>query len=274
MSDTITVQSDWQSGGFGTILRNDATVSYYANTFLMDESVNKRRWAVSYDSMKRHLESFVGQPVVMIPSRSHPSADMQEMFRVGGIESVHLNDSKKASGAYVSVNADAAALIYNKLVHHTSVQLTVNREKMIRVNADTPFQYDLCEEWRGEHVALVESPAYGRDKAYIDKVCQGTAQQCRMELPLSAAMPKDPHATEGQAALARTIERSIRRLYAPCTIRRIVKDAKSGSDLRRISEKYPKLTPSETLAMAVNSPSMSASLDSMITAYVTGFLKE
>ena len=272
--EPLTFQSDWQTGQIGG-LYHDGDQSYYANSFLMDESVNKRRWSVTYESMKANIDTFVGRSVVMIPSGHHPHYSIQEFFKVGSIESVSLNDKSRSSSAYINMNADAASLVYDRTLNHTSVQVAADRRGTKIMNADTPFEYEVCESWRGEHLALVGSPAYKADKAVIDRICQGTAQECRMELPMNASMPKNRHATEGQEALARTIERSIRRLYAPCTIKRIVEDAKQGSDLHHAKEKYPKLAPSEVLAMAVNDgPSIAASLDSIITAYVTGFLKE
>ena len=263
------VHSDWNSAPAPVLGRNGPDTTpypYHARTFLMDESINKMRWSVTYESMKKQISSFVGKPAVMIPSLGHPPTNIQDAYKVGVISSVSLHANRRSSSALVSLTADAASLVSTGRVIHTSVQLSTRRDDLRVVNAGTPFEYEICDVWRGEHVALVASPAYGKKKAVIKRVCQGTATKCMTELPREA----DVNDTAiGQITIVPFVERALKRMYKPCTIEKVVSSAMPWHKIGRIAERHPDLTASQKVAMAIaEAEGFDKMMDSTISRYM------
>ena len=132
-------------------------------------------------------------------------------------------------------------------VVHTSVQLSANVDKMLVANQGTVFEYDICPDWIGEHVALVGEPAYGRKKAVIKAVCEGSLAKCRLELPKSAS---DEDRTMGQKPVARMIEDAVVRMYSPCNMDDLVRHAPPLTPVGRARDANPGFTPAQTVAAA------------------------
>ena len=238
----------------------------------MDESINKRRWAVTYDSMKRQASTFVGKPAVMIPSLEHPPTEIQEAYKVGNISSISLHENRKSCSAIISLTADAASLVSRRKVFHTSVQLSASERGLRTINKGTPFEYDLCDEWIGQHVALVGSPAYGKDKAVIKRVCQGTAVKCVAELP------KEADANDSnieQITVVPFVKQSLERLYKPCTLERVVAEAPAWNEVGKVAYKYPDLSAVEVIAMAIAiCPDFGKRMDAEISHHVTAAMRK
>ena len=145
--------------------------------------------------------------------------------------------------------------------------MAATRNGTQHLNVGTPFAYDVCHEWYGEHIALVGSPAYGKDKAVIKRICQGNLSKCTTELPKSASAGKSPSAN-----IAPYLERSLRRMYSPCTL---TKTAVTSPRSASFILKHPNLTAAESLALAISSsPTFRDKVDSIITTEFTDLLPE
>ena len=241
-----------------TTVRKDDDPGYFVRKFALDDSVNGNKWAVTADSIKECMGTFVGCPVVLVPGdMGHPAPQIQEAYRVGEIVGTRTVDGGHAAEDTIRLDEHVASLVYSGAIRYTSVQLSFWEENTEVVNAGTQFEYLLIHKWIGRHDALVADPAYGKDKAVINHICKGTESECKRRLP---AMRKASGALEQDgSSIVPFVERVLSASYMPCTLNGIVEAAAPESTIAKMHDRYPGLTPSQLVASVIG-PSISDSM--------------
>lgn len=178
---------------------------YYA----LDDSINLNGWRVSTPSLEKNIKSFIGKPVVLKrkdpynPSDRvqtgrfiHPilknaslaeNLEYQEQYSVGRINKVFLNPRKgwrfdvEITDPGLKQALKAETFKDGQYPRHVSPQI-----------ATFPDQYpheteDNVNNWHGLHLALVDVPAYGFQKADVKGKCLGSEQECTIKLRSAAA---------------------------------------------------------------------------------------
>lgn len=162
----------------------------YIRAFLLDSSLNKNFWGVNSASIDQRIRSFVGRPLVLTEDFGHPELkDMafghalqyQDVYRIGTIIDViqtaksEFDKNKKVWYAVIEVTDDKAKEAFkdNKLPLYVSPAVA----KMNVAEEDGQL-----EEWLGMHLALVDKPAFGVQKAMITGSCSGEEDKCVMHL--------------------------------------------------------------------------------------------
>lgn len=177
---------------------------YYA----LDDSINLNGWRVSSESLEKNIKSFVGKPVVLKRKDPfnpvdiaqtgkfvHPilknaslsdNLEYQEQYSVGRINKVFLNPRKgwrfdvEITDPGLKQALQAETFNNGQYPRHISPQI-----------ATFPDQYpqerdDNVHNWYGLHLALVDVPAYGFQKADVKGKCVGSEQECTIKLRSAA----------------------------------------------------------------------------------------
>lgn len=194
---------------------------FFIDKFLVDDTVNKARWGLSWPGVERYGPQFAGKPLVLTPWMDHPMLGYEEPYRIGGIKSVDLRPDTRRAYQISSVTDPAAQrAIENNRVRYGSIGGSTPRDKVYLLKLgvgdtipafdDTPehmfvsdddivklsesymsgSQLDICQvsaELEPYHDALVAEPAYGRDKDYIQNTCEGSSSTCHRDLEESRA---------------------------------------------------------------------------------------
>lgn len=245
--------------------RKEGDPGYYVRKFAIDDSVNGNKWAVTADSIKRYMGTFVGCPVVMIPGElNHPVPEVQDAFKVGEIVATRVLDNGRRAEDTIRLDESAASLVYSGSIRYTSVQISFYYDDTETVNEGTPFEYLRIHKWIGRHDAMVADPAYGKDKAVMRHICQGTESECKRRLPavksaaesagtavgrLAASLGRPP--TQQSHALTPFVADLIGGLYKPCTMARLVSNASADEPIGIIRDAHPDMTEEQVLAMAI-----------------------
>ena len=162
----------------------------YIRAFLLDTSLNKNFWGVNNASIDQRINSFIGRPLVLTEDFGHPElSDMafghalqyQDVYRIGTIIDVvqtaksEHDKAKKVYYAIIELTEPKAkeAFKNNKLPLYVSPAVA----KMNAAEADGQIN-----EWLGMHLALVDKPAFGVQKAMITGTCSGEQDKCVMHL--------------------------------------------------------------------------------------------
>ena len=154
--------------------------------FLLDSSVNLNTWGVTRKAMLSGLKSFIGKPFVLTPDFGHPTASsgddlmvQQEKYRVGDIIDVGVEErSGKAYGVAEITNEQAKDILKNGEVNFVSPSIVFNNSSEIMDKEGNA----IITEFEGAHVAGVQEPAYGIDKAEIKGKCIGSKESCDITL--------------------------------------------------------------------------------------------
>jgi hypothetical protein len=175
-----------------TAAANDTKDHFYVRAFLIDPSLNINKWAVTEESIPRHINTFIGKPLVLTDNYDHPGAELeslnhwleyQKSFKVGEIiDIVPRKNPDTGSTAYHAVieitNDDVKADIRNN-----SLPLYVSPAIAQPVDAHmASMEGDLISEWTGIHLAIVDQPAFGIKRAVISDTCAGNKEGCLLQL--------------------------------------------------------------------------------------------
>lgn len=170
--------------GFHTadITTPDSTENgFFVWKFLINPKVNKMNWQVPRSVIKKYMDTFVGQPVVLTPDRDHPSTDVQDFYKVGTIRKVKYDEQHDRAMALEEItDTETQNLIKSGKIKYSSVTVQSPRKTERRMRqGDT--MYTRLSEFQGMHDALVARPAYGKEAARVKAICHGTEQQCVAE---------------------------------------------------------------------------------------------
>lgn len=154
----------------------------FLRAFLLDASKNANGWAVTPESIPKQVRSFVGMPLVLTQDYGHPAwfpeaglvgnLQAQEKYRVGTI-----TDIKEDAGIYDAI-IEVTDPLAKEAIENNDVPFYVSP----RIIRDPRDPMDAVTRWVGMHLAIVDQPAFGVDKAQIEDVCTGTEEKCRIAL--------------------------------------------------------------------------------------------
>ena len=163
----------------------------FVKAFLIDSSVNLNHWAVTKESIPKHINTFIGKPLILTADFGHPEEGIdtlshmlksQEGFRVGTITDINTKDNPTTgSTAYYAVIeiTDPAlrdSLLNTDIPHYVSPGIA-EPAQLAELHPE-----DQIGTWSGMHLALVSNPAYGVNKARITNTCSGNKKDCLIQL--------------------------------------------------------------------------------------------
>ena len=191
----------------------------YLLTFLIDDTVNTRRWAASWDSIKKLAKTFHGMPGLAYTrcgysgcKLDHPpalegetfqqAAHKQKPYRVTTILDTILDEETHTAYAIHRVDdPDFAQRVRNGEikflspgVYRTEGDLKKDQIRTKRTINGISGIWVETTDWKGLHDAFVSRGAYG-DKATIVDSCEGAGKYCvrklrRMFPANKTALPK------------------------------------------------------------------------------------
>lgn len=163
------------------VIKYEEDGELYIRAFLIDATTNTNAWKVNSASLARNIETFIGMPLVLTSTYDHPS------WVSGGIAANVVNQMRYAIGHIVKIFKDG-----NKI--DAGIKITDPLAKEAIKNGDIPFytsprivhdpedNSDNVTDWMGIHLAVVDKPAYGVDKATFKGACYGSASECLIAL--------------------------------------------------------------------------------------------
>lgn len=201
----------------------------YLKTFLIDDTVNLAKWGIKPEFISKHINRFVGRPFILTASRTHPPEfygairedyndlsgtinrylQAQEKYRIGTIKKVEphppdspssiesvtgselgehqvnrTRDQKSGWFAYIEITDPAAITAFKGGAIPKYVSPTIFRLK----HEERP---DETTDFEPLHLAAVDIPAYGFDKAGIRGSCEGDLVSCSKQLQNASAAVED-----------------------------------------------------------------------------------
>lgn len=151
---------------------------FFIKFFLLDDSLNLNRWQVTSEALHNNLKTFIGTPFVVERKFDHPRPENQESARDGTITEVGFDESSgKAYGVAEIFDPEAKQKISSGEVSFVSPSISVEDHDMINVGGK-----DVAIRFKGEHVAGVKEPAFGKVKAQIKGQCHGSEGTCQTQL--------------------------------------------------------------------------------------------
>jgi hypothetical protein len=179
----------------------------FLKTFLIDSVVANNGMRVNGGYINRHINKFVGKPVILTPEKDHPlefrsyiqtgNPDIdipelmkpQDKYRIGKIISVDPMDN-------VQQGSSNGQPIYSAIIEID----TVRGKSLYRDNRLPKFvspsiyivggSYDNIKDYSPLHLAMVRSPAYGTDKANVKKSCEDIETNCVSKLAQASLLDK------------------------------------------------------------------------------------
>lgn len=197
----------------------------YLKTFLIDDSVNQANWGVRSEYIAKHINRFVGRPFILTAHRNHPYEfygairedyndlpgtinrylHAQEKYRIGTIKKVEPRPSStssieaagesRASSSLPAVS-DNAWFAYIEITDPVAISAfkAGNIPKYVSPTIFRLSHSDKPEEttdFEPLHLAAVDIPAYGFDKAGIRGSCEGDLVKCSSQLSQASASIED-----------------------------------------------------------------------------------
>jgi hypothetical protein len=154
----------------------------YLKAFLLDTSTNVNGWGVNNATIDQNIKTFIGKPFVLQDDFAHPMSNdtydhhlqYQEGFRIGNIAQIVSKDGIYSALIKVTDKIASNGFKAGELPLYVSPQI---------------YHYDVGKEpddnasgWKGTHLAVVDQPAYGVQKARIISQCQGEEGVCMAQL--------------------------------------------------------------------------------------------
>ena len=163
------------------IIDND---KLFLKTFLMDASLNKNLWGVNPDTLDNNIKTYIGKPLVVTEALDHPEMDgepnfdhqliYQDKFRIGTILDITNKDGIYSAVIEVTDPTASEAFKLGNLPTYVSPSL-------FHDGVETEPADD-TKTWRGLHLAVVDEPAFGANKAQITGQCSGKSDVCLAQL--------------------------------------------------------------------------------------------
>lgn len=161
-----------------TPFTRDGEDKFFIKFFLLDDSLNLNRWQVTAEALRANLKTFIGTPFVVTKRADHPSPQQQESARDGTITEVGFDESSgKAYGVAEIFDPEAKAKITSGEISFVSPSISMEDNDLITVGTNK-----VAIRFKGEHVAGVKEPAFGKVKAQIKGQCHGDNSTCSTQL--------------------------------------------------------------------------------------------
>lgn len=154
---------------------------FFIKFFLLDASLNKNGWMVSWQAIQNRINDFVGKPFIILPNFSHPQPrnpdDMfqaQKPYTKGNIYKVGLDSQAKKAWAIAEITDKEAILqIKNGQIKYVS-------PSMLAWDYDVQYMGNtkMIMDFEAAHVAGVDNPAYGIISAQIKGQCSCASGDC------------------------------------------------------------------------------------------------
>lgn len=168
----------------------------FVKAFLIDASINRNDWAVTPDSIPKHINTFIGKPLVLTKDYDHPGTNIdslshwlkfQEDYRVGNIIDItQRKNPQTGSNAYYAIievtDKHLKDSLQNNSVPHYVSPAIAQPAFATSAAAAAATADQAISEWTGIHLALVDEPAYGVKKATITETCGGDREGCLLQL--------------------------------------------------------------------------------------------
>jgi len=173
----------------------------FLKKFLIGEEFNMNRWRVTWDAIKKDIESFIGMPLVLTPKRDHPRVKDQENYRVGDIIDVGLDELKRTAWQVTHITDEKTIeLIRNEEIRFGSPTVVpFSKDTVEKVNLGDGRIETTLHRFKGKQDAIVGDPAYGKEVDFIPAICDGTGEGCALKLmEVSAAVNYDDFIFEAE----------------------------------------------------------------------------
>lgn len=157
----------------------------FLDAFLLDATKNENGWRVTPESIERNIQTFVGMPLVLTQDYSHPkwidggiveNTISQLRYAIGEITKVFAKDGKLYR-AFIKITHPLGREVLDKIKED---EFELGTSPRIVHNPDNPD--DKISDWMGLHLAVVNKPAFGFDKAAFRGACYGSSEQCHLAL--------------------------------------------------------------------------------------------
>ena len=213
---------------------NTDNPGFYIKKFLISDKPNLNKWCVTWDDIKAKVANWIGKPVVLTPTMSHPPMPIQEMYRVGTIVDVGLDEERHMAWHLARIDdQNVIDMIHNGKVRYGSAGVLCDESDMVR---DEKSGVEVLSNHIPQHVALVSDPAYGKDNAVIRGTCTGTESTCKTELRAVTAEVND--SAIGQITTVQFIQDILKKRYRQCTISKMADGNSSNSNNDNLPPPY------------------------------------
>jgi len=168
---------------------------FFIKTFLVDSSINANRWAVTEESLRKNISSFIGKPIVLTSKFDHPEAkdgdDLlveQEKYRIGTIIDIGI-ENKTGKGWALAEITDREAI---KLLTDTGISFVSPSIVFGPNDIEIQNSVEVVTRFEGAHLAIVKDPAYGMVKAQIKGQCRGGPECISQLRKVQASVERSP----------------------------------------------------------------------------------
>lgn len=182
----------------------DGKPGLYLKTFALNDQRNKNGWRVTWDSIKKNMGDFIGNPGILYTkcqgsscdldhtegSTYDSSLDVQEDFRVTNIIDYTIDeDTHTAYAIHQVTDPDFAKMVNNDEIKYVSPSVwPVAGAYDVSGTNDKGLPMIDAFDWKALHIAFINDPAFG-DDAKITATCEG--QNCQMRLLSAREMSID-----------------------------------------------------------------------------------
>jgi len=246
----------------------------FIKKFLISDKFNINKWRVTWESILLDVKGFIGQPLVLTPSRDHPSVKNQESFKVGEIIDVIIDEMNHTVYQVSHITKPGIAeLIHEKKIRFGSPTVVVYSEETREIrNRGTASEEHVLHRFKPGHDALVAEPAYGKEVDKIKAICDGTGIGCAMKLSQVDASVKEGvlgDSTISQLTIVGFVRKALNKKFKPETLKAIVeyaqnsnaKDSCISRKIKIISDEDPSRPHDQIIAMAYSYCEKSGSLE-------------
>lgn len=167
-------------------------------TFFIDDTVNLNDWAADWEGLKKDAQDLVGIPLVLQEDLEHPKFSVQKYFDRGTIIDYDIDE------------ANHRIIVYVRITDPTIIERIRNGELEYVSPAVIPRGSEFLEKLSNGverllrtlplHLAIVGSPAYGKDKAKMSHLCSGDGKECLHRLKVMTAMNERKEAENGDGS--------------------------------------------------------------------------
>jgi hypothetical protein len=169
----------------------DTKGRFFVKAFLIDDSMNMNKWAVTKESIAKNINTFIGKPLVLTENFDHPGAEQdslqhwlsyQEPFRVGTIIDITSKPLPDTGGTAYYAIIEVTNPKLQQSLRDNKVPLYVSPGLGEHAGSLSPSGKTEITDWTGIHLAIVSEPAFGIKKAVINQSCGGDKADCLMQL--------------------------------------------------------------------------------------------
>jgi len=165
----------------------------FAKIFLISDSANMKKWAVTPDSIAKRIRTFIGRPYISEPALGHFDSDhlpiheilqKQEKYRAGTIREVVTSSTGTSYAIVEFADTPLGEKAWKEMKNGKAIYSSPAVAGFsVQENGVKTFF-----DWFGLHLARVDSPAYGVFHASLKQTCEGDERKCMDMLVASASL--------------------------------------------------------------------------------------